>query len=409
MNTPPCKIRIQAGQLDPTFGVEGVVTPPLSADAFRSIAMWENEQVIGVLWNGTSFFLVQYDVDGKIDNSFGQNGVAEGAFADAPISSLPTRILLQKKERKILVVGGAQFAFGDGHLAITRFNENGSPDLVFGRKVLPFPWEEAHKAQTPLANGCLQEDGKILLSYGYKLLEDGSVSHASGLIVRLTSDGELDTEFGNGEGFVEVRFKDQNSEIKSIAVQSDGSIIACGTMSSKYLALARFKPDGELDTSYGVNGYATLDIDNHVAEYFYGFTVHKDKVTCVGGVSQETDGIKCIVTRFLQNGKIDQTFNKGVPLYHYFNDGVRWQTVIVQEDNKIFVAGSDSYVPSTLYWGRFNDNGTADTEFAEDGIIKGPIGGAWQMLIQNSRNRVVLAGESYDSNRRVARIYGIEK
>ncbi|VVN20396.1 hypothetical protein [Pseudomonas fluorescens] len=405
MSTHLSKSTAQAGQLDPTFGVEGVVVPPLSASAVRSMAMWENEQVICVLWTAPSFSLVQYDVNGNIDNSFGLNGVAEGSFANAPISSLPALILLQKKERKILVIGGAQSDVGNGHLAITRFNENGTPDLVFGRKVLPFPREPAH--QTPLANGCLQEDGKILLSYGYRLIENGSTIQESGFIVRLTSDGVLDTDFGNGEGFVEVRFKDKDSVVSSIAVQSDGSIIAGGTMSSKYLILARFKPDGVLDTSFGVDGYAMLNIDKHVSENLLDFNVHEDKITCVGSV--RTPGIEAFVTRFLQNGKIDQTFNNGVPLYHVLGVGGGWRTLAIQEDNKIVVAGSDVKTPSTLFWGRFNEDGTPDSVFTDHGATTGLVGNAWQLAVQSSKNRIVLAGESFEINRRVAQIYGIEK
>src|SRR5579883_1834481 len=74
----------------------------------------------------------------------------------------------------------------------------------------------------------------------------------------LLSPGDLDPTFGNG-GVVTTSFPGfQVSAVgKSVAVQPDGRLVVAGDAgpnNRQGIALARYNPDGSLDTSFGTGG-----------------------------------------------------------------------------------------------------------------------------------------------------------
>ncbi|MCY1420113.1 delta-60 repeat domain protein [compost metagenome] len=129
--------------------------------------------------------------------------------------------------------------------ALTRFNENGSPDLVFGNKILP-------GTDTIVGlSGCLQADAKILLLVSSSV----KAGDKKTVLYRLLPDGDFDLEFG-GQGFIDVRFDDQLSQGQAVAISADGKILVGGNVERKdpdqlSAAVARYFPDGRLDPSLG--------------------------------------------------------------------------------------------------------------------------------------------------------------
>jgi serralysin len=67
-------------------------------------------------------------------------------------------------------------------------------------------------------------------------------------------DGKLITDFGGGNGFV-----------RTVIVQQDGKIVSAGQISSStspiQLALARYNPDGSLDTAFDGDGKLLVVVD----------------------------------------------------------------------------------------------------------------------------------------------------
>src|SRR5262245_2159031 len=96
----------------------------------------------------------------------------------------------------------------------------------------------------------------------------------------LASPGDLDPAFGAG-GRVLTQFGTSQDEGRAIAVQPDGKIVVAGFMDPGFglydFAIARYNPDGTLDTSFGgggkvtvnfgfqTNGNPTVDIANAIA------------------------------------------------------------------------------------------------------------------------------------------------
>ena len=96
----------------------------------------------------------------------------------------------------------------------------------------------------------LTADGKIVLA--------GHASHDFAL-VRLTSDGQVDTGFGARRQGRDRRQTTNWDEAQGLAIEADGKIVVAGWVyegnsSSGNFALVRYQVDGELDTTFGGTG-----------------------------------------------------------------------------------------------------------------------------------------------------------
>ena len=133
---------------------------------------------------------------------------------------------------------------------IVRYRPDGSLDSSFGGDGIV-----GVDAGEGLVNGetvALQGDGKLVVGGGNHFM-------------RVMPDGSLDMTFGIG-GIVDNHFW-----LHGVAVQADGGIVVAGgrpVPDSDYgdFALARYRPDGSLDTSFQVGtvfgsaGGAAMDV-----------------------------------------------------------------------------------------------------------------------------------------------------
>src|SRR4029077_3317637 len=83
----------------------------------------------------------------------------------------------------------------------------------------------------------------------------------------LGAAGDLDATFGSG-GRLATDFAGNQDQVSALVLQPDGKLVAAGRTSTGPLfgnsagfdfGLARYNPDGSLDTSFGVGGKVTTD------------------------------------------------------------------------------------------------------------------------------------------------------
>jgi len=75
-----------------------------------------------------------------------------------------------------------------------------------------------------------------------------------------------------------------SNAIYAIALQTDGKIVAAGSIFRSF-ALARYMPDGSLDTSFGSGGKVTTSLDGGV-NAAKAFAVQSDgKILAAGSAS----------------------------------------------------------------------------------------------------------------------------
>lgn len=152
------------GDLDPTFGAGGVVNTTSTAQAFTSVTGLIRQPdgrlvVAGTASTQHSGALARFEINGALDANFGVGGVATIHIPNGA----PTA-LLQQPDGK-LVAAGISIAYDPVappqiHLALARYQSNGSPDLTFGNSGSVV---NAAIETSDVSALLLQPDGKLIV------------------------------------------------------------------------------------------------------------------------------------------------------------------------------------------------------------------------------------------------------
>jgi uncharacterized delta-60 repeat protein len=180
---------LRNGSLDPTFGVGGkVITRYRGANA-RAVAIQPDGRIVVAGYNGFGLALARYRPDGRLDPSFSGNGrvgqVVGEIFALA--------VALQPDGR--IVVGGDFdiFAFG-----LARFRRDGRLDRSFGGDGVVR--EEVEGAEQGASGIVIRPNGRIVATGSSGPHEYGDPTVPRFVLIRRLADGRRDTSFGvNGE------------------------------------------------------------------------------------------------------------------------------------------------------------------------------------------------------------------
>jgi len=92
----------------------------------------------------------------------------------------------------------------------------------------------------------------------------GITNNSDFALARYNPDGSLDTTF-SGDGLLTTDFGNNEDRAYAVALQADGKIVATGNASigiTNDFALARYNPDGSLDTTFDTDGLLTTDFGN---------------------------------------------------------------------------------------------------------------------------------------------------
>jgi uncharacterized delta-60 repeat protein len=196
-------------------------------------------------------------------------------------------------------------------------------------------------------------------------------------VVMHAADGDRDLSFGAG-GIVTTDFSVTFDSGNAIAVQADGKIVAAGTSFTGLgdFAVARYNPDGSLDTTFGTGGQITVDLNGGSADMARALAIHTDGRIVVAG---ETTGAlppfdkNFAVARFNGNGSLDTTFDgDGIAITDFGATVLEGATsVAVQSDGRIVAAGGafNAITQIDFAVARYNTDGSLDTTFDGDGRV----------------------------------------
>jgi uncharacterized delta-60 repeat protein len=355
------------GSLDNTFGLDFAYT---SAEA-HAIALQSDGKIVlagssvSDYSQKTNFALARYNTDGSLDTSFGAKGRLTIVFGNETEEANAAAV---QPDGKIVVAGDTGDDSTFSQLAMARYNADGSPDTSFGTNgLVKYGVDEAFIVITDLL---LQSDGKIILA--------GSASNDSGgnsfMLARYTTNGILDTTFGDN-GITLTSFSNPTASIRSIALQPDGKIVAAGftvdkTSNLLQLALARFTTNGALDTDFGVSGLAS----NATIQSATAVSLQPDGKIVVAGTVYASPDSDFGLARYNTDGTLDTSFGIDGMVRTDFNGASNdaLNSIIVQTDGRIVAAGytySSSSQNEDFAIARYNSNGSLDTSFNSSGKL----------------------------------------
>ena len=302
---------------------------------------------------------------------------------------------------KIIIAGFNGVGFSDS-FALLRYNTDGSLDMNFGvggKAIATFGTNYAGASAI-----LIQTDGKILVA-GSARNEDSPTDSA---LARFNPNGSLDTSFGTG-GKVIVALSSGDDYFRSVVIQSDGKIIAVGfgRQANNDFVLARYNTNGSLDTGFGTGGIVFTNIGSNDAAY--AAVIQTDGKIIVAGESNQPPRLyDFALARYNTNGSLDTTFGNGgtvVTSFHASGSGYGAFAVAIQTDGKIVAAGDGRGAGgySDFALARYNTNGTLDTSFDTDGKVTTQMSSsgdiAYALAIQ-SNGKIVVAGDAENGTSR---------
>ena len=241
----------------------------------------------------------------------------------------------------------------------------------------------------------IQPDGKIV-AFGSSSGGSSSIFSAA----RYNSDGQLDTSFNNS-GIIQTSIGEGGSSASSVAIQSDGKIVAAGAtvvsaqpFSTPDIALVRYNNNGTLDASFNGFGIVTTHIGG--GDVAHSVAIQPDgKIIVAGGHNTQSSPLTFALVRYNSNGTLDTSFNgTGKVLTP---NGAAY-SVAIQSDGKIVAAGD---VGVNFSVARYNNDGTPDTSFNGSGVVVTAVSpgsdGGRSVAIQ-SDGKIVVAGYADDIN-----------
>lgn len=232
------------GELDPTFGADGVVTtnPTPDVDIVNGMVLQPNGKILvaGLATPGSPwrprFALARYTSTGSLDPTFGEGGIVISRRGVG-------RAVALQADGRIVVVG-----FSSSGFALARYHRDGSLDARFGGD---------GTVDAPANGGAfsvtLQPDGKIVVG--------GAFDFFTFEVARFTPRGRLDPTFSR-DGVVQTDVGGSEQVVIAVVVQPSGKIVAVGHAGPHEtgetdlwrFVLTRYRSNGVLDPTFGRGG-----------------------------------------------------------------------------------------------------------------------------------------------------------
>ncbi len=408
LGAAPTSALAAEGELDPTFGTDGIaaIAPTADWSTGNGVLALPGGKVVAV---GTSenesrrlTTLARLNADGTPDAAFGDRGIVLDKVAGGSTGEAVAR----DAAGGLIVVGAAP-----GHPETTmprwfmaRYRADGDLDTDFadaGHRLDSFgPYADSSGISAGARAVAIAPDGKIVVA-GYAYWQDGPYRGANArhvVIARYTADGQPDHSFGpDDQGWVDVRPAGGEAVPDDVIIAADGTIhvaggarfwgggtstdvLTLGAQSGPAGFVARVTADGVLDADFGADGFALSDMSSDdVAPTdraeAYGLARDADGRIVIAGEGLHGDGAAMTVARFTADGKTDATFGDDGEVVRPLGFGdAAYGDVMIDGDRIVVVGGGDTEGGSWIVASRFTEDGVPDPSFGDRGTTDSEIG-----------------------------------
>mgnify|MGYP007100047520 CR=1 FL=1 len=320
-------------------------------------------------YNGVSYGrIIQIHPTGEVDLSFNPQGTGFNSNLFA------FQILNKQEDGKIIATGDFTSYNGTSANRIIRLNENGSIDTGF-------TYGTGFNNLT--AQSAIDTNGKIVVAGSYSTYSGVTANR----IIRLNTDGTIDSTFNSGTGF--------NNVTNSVVTTSNNGMYVSGYFSQYSGVTAnriiKLTSGGTIDTSFsagtGLNSSTTQTVgligSENDSVFVYGY------FTQYSGSTGTTKFSNNRITKLLPNGLKDETFvngsgfNGGIVLgKRVYNDKLLFGGFFTQYAGQVTNTGSFNYV-------LVNENGSIYRTIPNDYLNVFNIGGYFYANKSNGNTELI--------------------
>lgn len=334
------------GSLDTTFGSGGLVTTQFPQKGttgnytwINSLALQSNGEILaaggyngpkgsGKAGTGESFALARYNADGSLDTTFNKTGLVLTAFSGSGGMDTASAVVMEPvgTTTRAVAVGTTQATVtGPGSFALARYNANGSLDTSFGgtgKVTTSFGGSDRALAATALANG------QILVVGSDYNATTGAQAFA---IARYNPNGSLDTTFGTSGTGKEVIPAPAGwyfgSSATSVAFEGNLVVVAGreDANGTSYMAACQLDlATGTLDTAFASGGMATAPVANSIGALGESVAIQTGGSIDLVGYGPDAQGNQGFdVAQFTSNGTLDSSFGTSGQVITLFDSAYR--------------------------------------------------------------------------------------
>lgn len=324
----------QDGGLDTSFGNNGTVQTDIGGgtDFAFSIAQQTDGKLLvaGMFTIQSQAFpsIARYNPNGTLDNSFGNGAVA--VFNRTGYEDKYYDIVLSQNDGKI-VAGSKLHINSNNQYVAHRFLSDGSIDVNFGNngEIILFPANIYAGDMVLLGDDSLLAVGEII---------DNGISKVA--LKKYMSNGTLDTTFGNN-GVVFTAAGNESSSALKVALGQNGKIVVLADRQDDGISsqiLLRYLPDGGPDNTFGNNGLTVIANNPDFSSRY--IALYSDGKIAVSSsfFDYQSNLNSNLISRYLPNGNLDTSFgNNG-----YVNpnrNNLTISKIEVQQNQRLLVFG----------------------------------------------------------------------
>jgi uncharacterized delta-60 repeat protein len=395
--TPTGFVTMQTGTAGASTYIQAAVLQPDKKIVVAGYSYYYD----GSAWVSDNF-VGRYNSNGGLDTTFGTNGIV--SLGTTTLGSDSRSVAISPVDGSIVVAG---YLYQDA--IVTRVTSTGLLDATFGSGGsatfnLGIGYSDSYSAVAVQPDGSVVAAGTSVINPNYPAVNNM-------LVTRFTSTGLLDTTFGTN-GVVSQNTGTTTSEyLVGLAIQPDGMIVTSGNSYdnvsySNSSLVTRFTSTGLFDAGFGSNGIVSYSTPTAYVSN-YGVAVQSDgKVVAAG-----TIGNAGLILRYTTAGQADLSFGfNGVVQFSPGAGSVNeLYSIAVQQDGKLLIAGytNDGMTSDNVLTIRLNTDGTSDPAFGSGGMVRfnqGMVPATTTFFADYAKviavqpdSRIVIAGSSYDT------------
>lgn len=289
---------------------------------------------------------------GDLDTTFNTTGIVTNAISNTNDAANAVAV---QSDGKIIAVGSGNNLT---QFVLVRYTTSGALDSTFGSGgIVTYIYPNA--TEMAINAIAIQSDGKIVVAGHIKIPSNFARRFA---VARFLTNGTLDWVSITPA----VAFGLNNSSINSIAIQSDGKIVATG-QAEAFFGTARYDSFGNLDTSFNSTGFVL------------GFSGPSEGGGSATAIRIQSDGKIVVAGRYQSNSTGVVRYNSdGTPDITFDGDGkvttagAGPASAIALHSNGKIVAVTEPALDYSVI--RYNANGSLDTTFGTTGIVTTNVG-----------------------------------